>query len=142
MTCSARAPQCHYACEDSAKTEPSSKGRRGGGSGGELANSFVRGLQRSGTLIRVGILYPLPPGDGNDAKGICECSMAEMSVAKSQAVETNKLLASHQGYHGRGKRETREKTRRPVASSGMISTCENPEITPPILKPSSPRLAI
>ncbi|KAJ8893177.1 hypothetical protein PR048_005760 [Dryococelus australis] len=40
---------------------------------------------------------------------------------------------------GQGKREIPEKTRRPVASSGMIPTCEVPEATPSGIEPGSPR---
>ncbi|KAJ8890232.1 hypothetical protein PR048_009740 [Dryococelus australis] len=36
---------------------------------------------------------------------------------------------------GRGKREISAKTRRPAASSGTISTCENQGITPPEIEP-------
>ncbi|KAJ8866052.1 hypothetical protein PR048_033576 [Dryococelus australis] len=42
-------------------------------------------------------------------------------------------------YKGGGKREIPEKTRRPVASSGTISTCEYPGANPPGIKPVSLR---
>ncbi|KAJ8875014.1 hypothetical protein PR048_022904 [Dryococelus australis] len=38
----------------------------------------------------------------------------------------------------RGKREIPEKTHRPAASSGTISTCENPEVSRPGIEPGSP----
>ncbi|KAJ8872330.1 hypothetical protein PR048_025934 [Dryococelus australis] len=41
------------------------------------------------------------------------------------------------GMKGRGKREISDKTRRPTASSGTISTCENP-VTRPGIEPGSP----
>ncbi|KAJ8891644.1 hypothetical protein PR048_004172 [Dryococelus australis] len=39
---------------------------------------------------------------------------------------------------GGGKREIPEKTRRPVASSGTIPTCDNLEATPPGIEPGTP----
>ncbi|KAJ8871650.1 hypothetical protein PR048_027977 [Dryococelus australis] len=43
------------------------------------------------------------------------------------------------GMHGRGKRQVPEETRRPTASHGTISTCENPGVTQPGIEPGSPR---
>ncbi|KAJ8898154.1 hypothetical protein PR048_003514 [Dryococelus australis] len=43
------------------------------------------------------------------------------------------------GLQGRGGREIPDKTRRPAPSSGTIPTCENPGVTPPGIKPGSPR---
>ncbi|KAJ8886161.1 hypothetical protein PR048_012370 [Dryococelus australis] len=42
------------------------------------------------------------------------------------------------GNKGRGKREILEKTRRPVASSGTIPTCENPGVSRPGMETCSP----
>ncbi|KAJ8873896.1 hypothetical protein PR048_024732 [Dryococelus australis] len=48
-------------------------------------------------------------------------------------------VRSSAGMQGRGKREIPEKTRRPVASSGTISTCEDTGATPLGFEPDTPR---
>ncbi|KAJ8897732.1 hypothetical protein PR048_003082 [Dryococelus australis] len=50
------------------------------------------------------------------------------------------VLKADEGEARWGIRETPEKTRRPAASSGAISTCENPGTAPPGIEPGSPRL--
>ncbi|KAJ8893539.1 hypothetical protein PR048_006137 [Dryococelus australis] len=55
----------------------------------------------------------------------------------SNAPDTNVYSnAPDTNCKGGGKREIREKTRRPVASFGTVPTCENPGATPPGNEPS------
>ncbi|KAJ8870162.1 hypothetical protein PR048_029175 [Dryococelus australis] len=58
-------------------------------------------------------------------------------LASFTLIDFRDLSRRGAGVKGRGKRETPEKTRRPMASSGTIPTCENP-VTRPGIEPGLP----
>ncbi|KAJ8872212.1 hypothetical protein PR048_025814 [Dryococelus australis] len=82
------------------------------------------------------VTYPPPSSPANTLSANVRDPFARpINLSETKRVQHGEA----QEYKGRGKREIPEKTRRRAASSGMISTCENPGATPAGIESNSPR---